>query len=138
MNRSIIEDVLTTHFTKGTYRIKSMNEKFYCDFGTYSLRVCKNFCIRNKETGIFEFQSLDPQVFVPLFKTAFEKLNSKAKTLSIWISLQMCIQPLLEEIVLKDRVEYLKEKNVKTKLIPLFDGTLSPRNIAIVGIKSHK
>ncbi len=113
-----------------------MNEKFYSDFETYATRVCKNFCLRNKDTGVFEFQTLDAAVFVPLFKTAFEELNSKAKTLSIWISLQMCIQPILEEMILKDRQSYLEQHGVKTQLIPLFEGSLSPRNMAIVGIRN--
>lgn len=52
-----------------------------------------------------------------------------------FMALQLLLAPVAESLVMLDRYYYLKEQNVKAYLIPIFDLELSPRNIAIVGIK---
>ncbi|RDD47557.1 Protein RRNAD1 [Trichoplax sp. H2] len=50
-------------------------------------------------------------------------------------ALQVLFQPLLESIVTIDRCLYLNELNIDCGIIPLFEEYISPRNLAIVGMK---
>jgi hypothetical protein len=51
------------------------------------------------------------------------------------IALQMAIADVIESLVLIDRVIYLHEMGAKAGIVPLFDPSISPRNMAIVAVK---
>ncbi|CAD5234830.1 unnamed protein product [Bursaphelenchus xylophilus] len=53
----------------------------------------------------------------------------------IFYSLRLLIAPLIETLILHDRVQYLEENGIQTRLISLFDHRISPRNVALVAIK---
>lgn len=46
--------------------------------------------------------------------------------------LQVILQPVLEALVAKDRVEFLKEAGLHADVLAMFDDSISPRNCAIV------
>lgn len=50
-------------------------------------------------------------------------------------ALQVCMQGVLESLVLLDRLVCMQEWGVRAELLPLFDEVLSPRNMALVGYK---
>lgn len=43
------------------------------------------------------------------------------------------MQSILETFILNDRLIYLRENGLKSKLIKLFDDKISPRSICILG-----
>ena len=57
----------------------------------------------------------------------------------IYMPRRVCGQlfgPLLEALVLIDRLLYLRELGHTAALVPLFDPSLSPRSYALVAVKS--
>ena len=49
--------------------------------------------------------------------------------------MQVLLQPVLETLIVVDRALYLMEAGVKVDVLPVFDEYVSPRNLAIIGIK---
>jgi hypothetical protein len=47
-------------------------------------------------------------------------------------ALQVLIQPILENLILNDRIAYLLENKVNARLISVFDDEISPRSICIL------
>ena len=47
-------------------------------------------------------------------------------------ALQAIIQPVIEQLLLNDRIAYLIEQNLESKLVRLFDSNVSPRCICIL------
>ncbi|XP_030225499.1 methyltransferase-like protein 25B [Gadus morhua] len=54
----------------------------------------------------------------------------------VYFSLALLLAPAVETLVLLDRIIYLQENGVKSKLLPLFDPELSPRNFVLVAMKT--
>jgi len=52
-------------------------------------------------------------------------------------ALQYVLQPVLETLIYQDRQMWLKEHRNHSNLIPVFDEFISPRNIALVAVKSN-
>jgi hypothetical protein len=51
--------------------------------------------------------------------------------------IQLFMAPVIESLIVSDRVLYLQELNVhQIEIIPIFDEHLSPRNLCIVASKS--
>ncbi|XP_035828544.1 methyltransferase-like protein 25 isoform X2 [Aplysia californica] len=54
-----------------------------------------------------------------------------------WTCLQVIIQPVVESLVYRDRLVWLKERgHFDSRIVPVFDDLISPRNLALVAIKS--
>lgn len=52
-------------------------------------------------------------------------------------ALRILLAPLIETIILQDRLEYLLENRIKNSyLMPLFNENISPRNICLVSMKN--
>lgn len=49
--------------------------------------------------------------------------------------LQFALQPVLETVILLDRVLYLRENNVDAYVMPVFDDHVSPRSLAVIATK---
>ena len=49
--------------------------------------------------------------------------------------LQVMVQPVLESLVINDRIAFLKEHGISAQTVALFSENISPRNIAIVAEK---
>lgn len=66
-----------------------------------------------------------------------EEYRSGQKYLELFYLLRMTFAPILETLILLDRLLYLKENGYeKSYLVELFDAVISPRCYAIVAIKS--
>ena len=57
------------------------------------------------------------------------------KKVVIFYSLRLLIGPLVETLILLDFINYLKEKGIRTALLPVFDPIVSPRNHVLIAIK---
>ncbi|EYB87072.1 hypothetical protein Y032_0268g772 [Ancylostoma ceylanicum] len=49
--------------------------------------------------------------------------------------LRLILAPIVEQIIIKDRVQYLEECGHSVAVVPLFDPKISPRNFAIIAMK---
>lgn len=56
----------------------------------------------------------------------------------VYFSLALLLAPVVETLVLLDRMLYLQERGFRSQLIPLFDPALSPRNLVLVAVKPKK
>lgn len=63
-------------------------------------------------------------------------LASEGPRIDVICALRLLVAPLIESIILRDREAYLRENGCRASLVPLFDPTLSPRNIALMACKS--
>lgn len=135
--RSIAEIVLAKHYPNTDYRIKKINANFYDSFEHYVQQLYTKFCTReSKVVGWTQTElQIDPQEFLDCYRQ-YEHERGLQK-LQAWIALQHVAGPVIESLILVDRILYLEEQdeNVHTALIPLFDACISPRNLAIVAWK---
>ncbi|XP_060777925.1 protein RRNAD1 isoform X2 [Neoarius graeffei] len=53
----------------------------------------------------------------------------------VYFSLALLLAPVVETLVLLDRMLFLQERGFQSQLIPLFDPRLSPRNLVLVAMK---
>ncbi|KAI7806377.1 protein RRNAD1 isoform X1 [Triplophysa rosa] len=53
----------------------------------------------------------------------------------VYFSLVLLLAPVVETLVLLDRMIFLQERGFQSKLIPLFDAAFSPRNLVLMAIK---
>lgn len=53
----------------------------------------------------------------------------------VYFSLVLLLAPVVETLVLLDRMIFLQERGFQSELIPLFDAALSPRNLVLVAVK---
>ncbi|RCN30428.1 hypothetical protein ANCCAN_23797 [Ancylostoma caninum] len=51
--------------------------------------------------------------------------------------LRLLFAPIVEQIIIKDRVQYLEECGHSVVVVPLFDPRISPRNFAIIAMKDR-
>ncbi|KAL9913663.1 putative methyltransferase-like protein 25 [Glossina fuscipes fuscipes] len=65
-----------------------------------------------------------------------QKYQHSCRHLELFYMLRLCFSPVLETVILLDRLLYLYELNyTQSYLIPLFDPIISPRHYAIISIK---
>lgn len=68
-----------------------------------------------------------------IYAEKYSKIEKKAGCL--WI-LRGLLAPIIEHLIICDRAVYLQEQGLKVTILQLFDREISPRNMAIVGIKT--
>nr|XP_023012369.1 protein RRNAD1 [Leptinotarsa decemlineata] len=73
-----------------------------------------------------------PQHMVSLCESL---MNKTWKKVIVFYSLRLFLAPLVETIILLDRLLFLKEQGSDCAILPLFDCTVSPRNQVITGSK---
>ncbi|KAL1920542.1 uncharacterized protein VTP21DRAFT_919 [Calcarisporiella thermophila] len=57
------------------------------------------------------------------------------RRVTVFWALRSILGPVLESLILLDRMLYLQEQGVQAQMWPLFDRVISPRNFVVVGIK---
>lgn len=74
---------------------------------------------------------------LPLDAERVETMLDQQVQVVVYFSLSMLLAPVVETLVLLDRMIYLQENGVHSQLIPLFNPNLSPRNFVLVALKSQ-
>ncbi|XP_068996910.1 methyltransferase-like protein 25B [Embiotoca jacksoni] len=64
-----------------------------------------------------------------------EALLKQQGRVVVYFSLALLLAPVVETLVLLDRMMYLQENGVDSQLVPLFDPNFSPRNFVLVALK---
>ncbi|XP_067664405.1 methyltransferase-like protein 25B [Haliotis asinina] len=57
------------------------------------------------------------------------------KNVVVFYTLRLCLAPVVETLLLLDRMLYLLEQGVPSVLVPIFDPKLSPRNYVLLALK---
>lgn len=73
---------------------------------------------------------------LPLDPARVEALLEQQGRVVVYFSLSLLLAPAVETLVLLDRMIYLQENGVDSKLVPLFDPNISPRNFVLVALKA--
>ncbi|XP_075994420.1 methyltransferase-like protein 25B isoform X2 [Genypterus blacodes] len=71
----------------------------------------------------------------PLDRTRVEAMLKHQVRVVVYFSLSLLLAPVVESLVLLDRMIYLQENGVDSRLVPLFNPNLSPRNFVLVALK---
>ncbi|KAK5921592.1 hypothetical protein CgunFtcFv8_018946 [Champsocephalus gunnari] len=79
--------------------------------------------------------SLPPDL--PLDGGQVEAMLEQQGRVVVFFSLALLLAPVVETLVLLDRIIYLQENGVDSRLVPLFDPNLSPRNVVLVALKAR-
>ncbi|XP_009462740.1 PREDICTED: protein RRNAD1 [Nipponia nippon] len=78
---------------------------------------------------------LDPAA-VPLDSEAVEAMLEQQHKVVAFFSLTLLLAPLVETLILLDRLLYLRERGFHCALVPLFDPRFSPRNLVLVAART--
>ncbi|KAM7053554.1 methyltransferase-like protein 25B isoform 2-T3 [Molossus nigricans] len=76
---------------------------------------------------------LDPQL--PLNLAALQAHQAQENRVVAFFSLALLLAPLVETLILLDRLLYLQEQGFHSELLPIFSPELSPRNLVLVATK---
>ncbi|XP_068585972.1 methyltransferase-like protein 25B [Cebidichthys violaceus] len=74
---------------------------------------------------------------LPLDPEQVEAMLEQQGRVVVYFSLALLLAPVVETLVLLDRMIYLQENGVDSQLVPLFDPNFSPRNFVLVALKSQ-
>ncbi|XP_042640947.1 protein RRNAD1 isoform X2 [Tyto alba] len=78
---------------------------------------------------------LDPAA-VPLDSEAVVAMLEQQHKVVAFFSLTLLLAPLVETLILLDRLLYLREQGFQCALVPLFDPQFSPRNLVLVAART--
>ncbi|XP_049638230.1 methyltransferase-like protein 25B [Suncus etruscus] len=76
---------------------------------------------------------LDPQL--PLSLATLQAHQAQENRVVAFFSLALLLAPLVETLILLDRLLYLQEQGFYAELLPIFSPELSPRNLVLVATK---
>ncbi|XP_015427210.1 PREDICTED: protein RRNAD1 [Myotis davidii] len=76
---------------------------------------------------------LDPQL--PLNLAALRAHQAQENRVVAFFSLALLLAPLVETLILLDRLLFLQEQGFHSELLPIFSPELSPRNLVLVATK---
>nr|KAF6291555.1 ribosomal RNA adenine dimethylase domain containing 1 [Myotis myotis] len=76
---------------------------------------------------------LDPQL--PLNLAALQAHQAQENRVVAFFSLALLLAPLVETLILLDRLLFLQEQGFHSELLPIFSPELSPRNLVLVATK---
>ncbi|XP_012375942.1 methyltransferase-like protein 25B isoform X1 [Dasypus novemcinctus] len=76
---------------------------------------------------------LDPRL--PLNLAALRAYEAQEHRVVAFFSLALLLAPLVETLILLDRLLYLQEQGFHAELLPIFSPELSPRNLVLVATK---
>lgn len=74
------------------------------------------------------------------YKNTYQCNNFIQDLIGPYWSLRAALGPLLETLILLDRLLFLQEQGsaLEAYLLPIFDPSISPRNVAIIAKKINK
>ncbi|XP_055019946.1 LOW QUALITY PROTEIN: protein RRNAD1 [Boleophthalmus pectinirostris] len=75
---------------------------------------------------------------LPLDPARVEAMLEHQGRVVVFFSLALLLAPVVESLVLLDRIIYLQENGVDSQLVPLFNPNFSPRNFVLVALKQHR
>ncbi|ELR23314.1 uncharacterized protein ACA1_068980 [Acanthamoeba castellanii str. Neff] len=159
-NKNVLE---FSHDLKVRFRFKKLRQKDYATEKLYLLQSIKRFIIKTDDKpnwrpvdfGAFALfhdsqnkqedaasaaqREEEKERLMQDMLAVFDQYKDREREVAVWAALQMLLNPLLESLLLLDRLLYIEEFKttyVRAELLPLFDVVHSPRNVAIVAHKA--
>lgn len=163
-NKNVLE---FSHDLKVRFRFKKLRQKDYATEKLYLLQSIKRFIIKTDDKpnwrpvdfGAFALfhdsqnkqedaasaaqREEEKERLMQDMLAVFDQYKDREREVAVWAALQMLLNPLLESLLLLDRLLYIEEfkttassAQVRAELLPLFDVVHSPRNVAIVAHKA--
>lgn len=88
---------------------------------------------------IFHFEGevtpIKRDVLLPLMKQEHERVKNDIPFVGLFRLLQLCLQPVLETLILVDRLSFLRENGYSNSgLVQLFNPEISPRCVAVFAL----
>uniref|UniRef100_A0A0K0D5I2 Methyltranfer_dom domain-containing protein n=1 Tax=Angiostrongylus cantonensis TaxID=6313 RepID=A0A0K0D5I2_ANGCA len=68
--------------------------------------------------------------------TLINSVDDEWRRLLVVHCIRLLFAPIVEHIIIEDRVQFLRERGHSVFVVPLFDPKISPRNLAIVAFKN--
>lgn len=137
--RSVFEVYLDNVFGSAfVFKLRSVNVKCYENFDLFWQQLKGKLQIKKETDTNDMWKEIEfPKDAEQTLRKMVNDYQSRSKQIAIWIALQTCLASLIEELVVLDRIQYLKEsgKVKQSALVSLFDPSLSPRNLCIVASK---
>lgn len=138
--RTVLETALVKHFPnghnfniRGLPRKKSQSFKEYCGLAVKRIMTQKQKTNESTATGS---AGIDVDQFLEQLQAMYTELQPYNPHVNATLLLRSVLSPVLESFLLMDRWLYLKESGTSPYLIPIFNETLSPRNVAVVAFKT--
>ncbi|XP_041962338.1 protein RRNAD1 isoform X2 [Alosa sapidissima] len=72
---------------------------------------------------------------LPLDQARVDTMLQQQGRVVTYFSLVLLLAPVVETLVLLDRMLFLQEQGIPSQLVPLFDPAFSPRNLVLVAVK---
>ncbi|XP_062394824.1 protein RRNAD1 [Sardina pilchardus] len=72
---------------------------------------------------------------LPLDQVRVDAMLKQQGRVVAYFSLVLLLAPVVETLVLLDRMLFLQEQGIPSQLVPLFDPAISPRNLVLVAVK---
>ncbi|KAJ8398421.1 hypothetical protein AAFF_G00426760 [Aldrovandia affinis] len=72
---------------------------------------------------------------LPLDHARIDAMLRQQGRVVVYFSLALLLAPVVETLVLLDRMLFLQEKGLQSQLVPLFEPAFSPRNLVLVAVK---
>ncbi|KAG9345297.1 hypothetical protein JZ751_009843 [Albula glossodonta] len=75
---------------------------------------------------------------LPLDHTRIDAMLQQQGRVVVYFSLALLLAPVVETLVLLDRMLFLQENGLQCQLVPLFEPAFSPRNLVLVAVKPRE
>uniref|UniRef100_A0A8C9TT96 Methyltransferase like 25B n=1 Tax=Scleropages formosus TaxID=113540 RepID=A0A8C9TT96_SCLFO len=72
---------------------------------------------------------------LPLDHSRLDAMLQQKGRVVVYFSLVLLLAPVVETLVLLDRMLFLQERGLQSQLVPLFDPAFSPRNLVLVAVR---
>lgn len=139
--RTLLETALAQHFPDGhPFNIRGLPRKKTITFHDYAKlafdRMMRQIPQDNTQPSP---TTASTSTTMPALLTTLDTIYSDLKAfyphVNVSLLLRSIMSPVLESFILLDRFLYLQEHGAYPFLIPLFDESLSPRNMVLIAFK---
>ncbi|KAI0215432.1 Methyltransferase-like protein 25 [Lamellibrachia satsuma] len=126
--RGIIELFCQTeHCELNKTRRRVARQKDYDSFDTYLAAVFDRAALSGNQDMTFVLKKL---------QDLYCAHEPYVDFIEPFTALQMTLQPVLESLIIIDRLQFLREHDLSATAVPIFNEEISPRNLALIGWKN--
>ncbi|XP_055956691.1 methyltransferase-like protein 25B isoform X2 [Patella vulgata] len=102
-----------------------------------TIKNATNMPFENYCSSVLKKLGYDDTIPSELMKQAKEYLSEWKNVMSFY-TVRLSLGPVVETLILLDRLIYLYEQGLSSVLVPIFDPSLSPRNFLLLANKNNK
>jgi hypothetical protein len=128
MKRVAYRAVVETALKSDSVRLRKVVKNDKCATFESYLMAALNHMISNKE----EYDK-----YKKMCTIAYSQFEPDFLLVEPFTALQTLLQPLLESLIITDQVTYLAEMGISATIVTMFEDFISPRNLAVVAVKSY-